>query len=208
MRALAFVIIALITGGCAGYFDQYIVADAAVEDGDAGDAAVASDLAQHTDLAQRPDLTPSHDLARTCGSTLAGVGDGDFTIRFRITTSARVASTILFQRSVCDASTDFWDIQMVPDGAVQAIVGQAAVSYSVATSASTVNDGKPHDVLVWRVARTLSITVDGAQPASSPAAEVLGALPPLGVSAGNPCEGGGLHPLVGAVDEVCVTVGE
>lgn len=159
------------------------------------DSTVLQDLAVTDNIA---DMTP-------CMNTLANVGAGDFTIRFRITTIAVTTSTVLAQRAVCDASKDFWDIDLEANGTFRIELG-GPINYTVLDTTIAVNDGNSRDVLITRRAQILAATVDGVLAGSTAAPWLLGVLPPLAIAKGNPCEGAGLSPLDGVVDAVCVTV--
>lgn len=137
-----------------------------------------------------------------CSETLSGVGLADFAISFRIITTTREASAVLFQRAAC-ASGDYWDIQLAPGGRLKVKLADARGEFSNLTTEAAVNDGQPHAVLARRTALTLGIWIDGAPAGSAPAPQMFGQLPPLGVGVDNPCVG----PLMGTVAEVCLRVG-
>jgi hypothetical protein len=141
--------------------------------------------------------------------TLTGIGAGDFTVRFRLTTTASVLSSIIYQRAECDAVKDFWNVNLSANGRLLVEVGQGNEGYATLNVAGIVNDGIAHNIVVTRIATVLSVTVDDVFSGSTPASYLLGALPALGTASGNPCEAGGAGfpvPLVGTVSGVCVTV--
>lgn len=160
---------------------------------------------------QCPDGQACSPLSRLCVSgcafDLSGVGAGDFAIKFKIATTAKATSTVACQRASCDASADFWDVQLDPSGAIKAYVLRAADAGRYAELATTVrvNDGRAHDVELRRSSGTLESYTDGAPSGSVPAPQELGALPALRIASGNPCEGlGGLHPLQGNMAGICL----
>jgi len=158
------------------------------------------------------DMLPEHpesppDLS-ACVSSLSGVGTGDFSIHFQITTKASVESTVLYQRAGCDANRDFWNVNLSAGGQLIAEVVQGGSgTYTVLTTTTPVNDGKPHAISIDRVAFVLAATTDGGFSGSKAAPGSLGQLPPLGITKGNPCEAAGLKPLSGSVTDVCLTRG-
>lgn len=185
---------------------------------DPPDLALLLDLSPGPDLAPRPDLIPASDLAPPldftappdlaplCVQTLANVGAGDFTIRFVITTAARVLSTVVYQRSIC-AGSDLWDVRLAANGTLEIATDDLGGHFTLFNTVATVNDGRPHAVVITRVAQVLSARIDGAASGAAASAASWQALPPLGIGKGDPCEnGGGSVPLVGAVTNVCLTI--
>lgn len=139
-----------------------------------------------------------------CGDSLAGVGAGDFTIRFRIQT--RVAgsySTVMYQRATCGGpDQQVWFIRLVGE------VIRVAIGETVFDTTVLVNDGQRHDVVVKRRGGVVAVLVDGQFAGAREATQFLGDdLPPLGIGSGDPCEESGpQRPLDGVVEDVCLTV--
>lgn len=143
---------------------------------------------------------------RTCLSTLSNTGTADFSISFKINTRAVVPSTVLFQRTTCDARNDLWDVQVTSGGVLRVALIEAGGQYTDLVTTKSVSDGLTHDVTVRRVSRELQVTTDGVDSLSLPAPQNLRTLSPLGTAKGNPCEVVGLKPLMGTVSEVCLSV--
>ena len=184
-------------------------------DEDGGDLTPALDMVALPDLVAAPDMTYLLDMTKlNCVPSLENVGAGDFTIRFTITTRAQVLSAVAWQRSTCDGSTDFWSVRMRASGALLIEVHQSTEVISAAASRTAiitdreVNDGNPHDIVIQRQGGTLSCYIDGKISGSTPSPQVLGKLPPIMIAQGHPCEmmADGTKPLVGVVDNVCLTV--
>lgn len=151
-----------------------------------------------------PDASTPPDLTPTCVASLSEVGKADFTISFRISTRATVASTILYQRFSCDATRDLWDVQLTPQGTIRVAVIEVGGVYTDLITTASVNNGAAHDVVLSRSGSMLRSTVDGLPAGSAAAPQKLGTLPPLGMLSGGPCEAAGIKPLVGTVTNVCL----
>ena len=137
----------------------------------------------------------------TCGASLSGTGDENFSIRFRIKTAAAAPSAVLSQRSSCDATADFWDIQLQANGRLSVELGGAG-SYASLASHVPVNDGALHGIIVRRAAGVLRILVDGAPSGVALAPMSLGTLPPLRTASDNPCPA--VQALAGLVSDACL----
>jgi hypothetical protein len=157
-------------------------------DSGGGDAAMdsAADLSRPVDAADAGDAASD---ARACpGETrdLSNVGTGDFRISFHIVTTQMGWAALLNQRSSCSLGL-FWDIRQTAAGTILAETdGNTSASYQTAESTTKINDGKPHDILVARVAGSLIIRIDGPASGQGPSSAALGALPALKVG-NDPC---------------------
>lgn len=159
-------------------------------------------------LPDSPDLAPPPNVAPSCGLTIAGVDAGDFTIRFQIRpiTAAVATSNVLFQRAECSARFDFWDVDLLASGQLRVEVGEGGRGYATLVTLASVDDRRLYDVVVHRGAGVLSVAIDGALAGAVASPHSLGALPPLGIARGGPCEGHGKQAFVGYVSDVCLTV--
>lgn len=137
----------------------------------------------------------------TCGASLSGGGDENFSISFRVKTAAAAPSAILSQRTRCDATADFWDIQLQATGRLSVELGGAR-SYMSLASHAAVNDGVSHAVIVRRSAGILRIFIDGVPSGAALAPMPLGTLPALRTASGNPCPA--VLALAGQVSDVCL----
>lgn len=181
----------LCAAGCTAPNEDF-VAEAArptATDG-AADAIPPEDGGAALDLApfvSQPDLGALPDLVPPCGNTLAGVGAGDFTIRFRVITAVRldVPQPLLAQRVACDGSAVFWAVETAANGSVNFITNNARIA-----SNSPVNDGAPHDVMIVRRSGEggLFVYIDGRPDAGpAPVAASYQAMPPLEIGESSAC---------------------
>lgn len=138
-------------------------------------------------------------MCPACGMSLSSVGTGDFAVAFRVTTRTATASALLFQRAAC-TSGDFWDVQISAEGYIKLKINDARMLTGL-TGTATLNDGRPHAVLLRRAALGLSLWVDGVTAGGAYAPQNLGPLPPLGIATGDPCTG----PLDGTITDICLT---
>ena len=138
--------------------------------------------------------------------SLSRVGTGDFTISMTLTTTAKVLSTMAFQRTTCDNKNDFWSVTMKPPG-VLVEFGQAFVKYTaIDANAIAVNDGRTHAIDVVRRSGRVMVSVDSAVVGNDLVPQSLGTLPVVRSAFGNPCEGtGGAMPLTGKVELKCIS---
>lgn len=137
----------------------------------------------------------------TCGASLSGASGENFSIGFRVKTAAAAPSAILSQRTSCDATADFWDIQLQATGRLSVEFG-GAKSYMSLVSQAAVNNGASHAVIVRRSAGILRIFIDGIPSGVALAPMPLGALPALRTASGNPCPA--VLALAGQVSDVCL----
>lgn len=170
-----------------------------------GDMSLAADLSDAALPAVDISLAADLPDAAMCATTLANIGGGDFAIQFVLTTSAKVLSSLLYQRAMCHPD-DFWDIRLTADGRIEAETSNLLGNYTALYSNGSVNNAQPHSISISRRANLLSITIDGGLSGSSPSGAIWGNLPPLGTSSGDPCEKvDGTMPLVGMLEDVCIT---
>ena len=200
------ILIAITCCGCEAIDDFNRFHVAAADDGAPQDAGRFDLAVMALDSAPLADFS-ALDLESPCVPSLANVGQGDFSIRFRITTAASVLSTVLFQRAECDALKDFWEVDLLATGQLQIAVGEGNQGYATLTTTTTVNDGKPHFLVIERRAKQLSVLVDGTTEGGSVVAApaALHDLPPLGIANSNPCSSAGVHTLNGTVSDVCLS---
>jgi hypothetical protein len=137
-----------------------------------------------------------------CGSDLANIGTADFRIALTFTTTQNGIASLANQRAVCSKVGMLWDLRLETAGV--AIETSDAVNVTNLTGSGLVNDGKPHDVLVQRVAKVVTISVDGKPLGSSACDTAFGALPAIKRGT-DVCDGhSGQVPFVGAISNVCV----
>jgi hypothetical protein len=140
----------------------------------------------------------------SCNGDLSNLGTGDFEIKFTLKTSATQLSEILNQRAVC-ANSFFWDIQLL-NGTLQVEVDDNHQHYTSCQGTTQVNDGKPHRVVVRRVAGRLTTYVDCVlDMACACAADLSTALNPLRTTLAG-CQSPP-PDLVGTLSDVCVSSG-
>lgn len=165
-----------------------------------------------------------------CIGDLSTVGLGDFTLAFKITTSATVLSQVIAQREACTYGR-FWSIRMQHTGGVTFEIGDGEGPYVVAETTLAVNDGAEHLVKIYRADNLIRIDIDGERspllyyrtddymrnealiPSEAPH-EVDGEirlgpdLPTLDWMNSLVCTADGTQPLVGTVVPYCITPGE
>jgi hypothetical protein len=152
-----------------------------MDPGGSGGAAAdtAPDLRRSVDAV---DALP--DTVSACvGGTrdLSNVGVGDFHISFHVVTTETGWVALLNQRSTCLIGV-FWDIRQTAAGTILVETdNNSNASYQTVQSTIRINDGKPHDVVVTRVAGTISIHIDGTLSGQGPSSASLGSLPALRV---------------------------
>lgn len=189
------------------------------------DSSALLDMAPLADMTVRPDMTSSPDLVSTpdmtelrdmhnCIPSLANVAGGDFTIRFTTTTRDGAFSAVLFQRKMCNAFQDWWDILINSDGhqgrpaggdgLLTIFLNQAGAGTDPALITTTipVNDGVPHLVVVQRRGGTIRTTTDGKPSGQSAGDQKLGNLPPVDTKR-HPC---GLPSVDGTITDICLTI--
>jgi hypothetical protein len=138
-----------------------------------------------------------------CPDDLSNIGTGDFHISFTVTTTQGVEASILNQRSGCFHGM-FWDLSLLADGVLQMETDDSAsgADYTVLTTAATVNDGNPHQVIVERVSGMLTVSVGSVSTAAAASTANFGALVPLRQGT-DVCTGDA--PFAGSISNVCVT---
>ncbi len=125
--------------------------DAALADASPSDSAIAPAFDWGvTDAGMRTD----------CIGDLSTVGLGDFTLAFKITTSATVLSQVIAQRNACTYGR-FWSIRMQATGGITFEIGDGEGPYVVAETTLGVNDGAEHLVKIYRADGLIRIDIDG-----------------------------------------------
>ncbi|HEV3189718.1 MAG TPA: hypothetical protein VGY54_04430 [Polyangiaceae bacterium] len=173
----------------------------------------SSDIATGDSLAHESGASEGGD-ANGCPQDLSGTATRDFSISFTLQTTQPSSNiALLNQRRECNVG-EFWDIRLynqilyveISDVAQGGIVITGPSPGDSANMAVALNDGKPHDIVVSRVAGEASLTVDGALAGSSSSFQSFGkGLPALKVGR-DVCEGfNGTVPLVqGTIGNICV----
>jgi hypothetical protein len=178
---------------------------------DASDATVTD--ARGNDAEAAADATGD---AATCPNgigSLSNVGTRDFHVSFRIVATQTGWVALVNQRSACLYGF-FWDIrQCAPgkDGCPAADVlfvetdnGDSA-SHQSLFSTGTVNDGKPHDVVLVRAAGMLTIRIDSTPSGAIASVASFGnAMPPVEIGQ-DPCIGDPTVALTGTLSNLCIT---
>ena len=184
---------------------------------DVGDAGMADgdgmpDVSQEVSTSDAPEDTKTEGPTCTCVDDLSNIGLADFYVAFTITTNATVPMAILNQRSTCDATHPFWDVQtgtnLGINGVVFIQVGDGSNIFDDQSTQQTVTDNQPHRVVIARTnsGNTFTLTVDGqGTPQVGAATEPLtGTLPSLQTGT-DVCTT--YEPIAGQLTNVCITVG-
>jgi hypothetical protein len=174
--------------------------DAPALDSAALDAAKDSGSDSASLDASHPDSSPT-DAGKPCNNDLSNIGTGDFTISLRMTTAQSGRQAVVNQRSVCN-SGDFWEVEVTTANELQ--LETDGTSHVLVNPTPTVSDGKPHDVVIKRVAQQVTITIDGtvAPGGTAPCTSAFGALAALRITT-SVCSGEA--PFVGSITNVCIT---
>jgi len=144
-----------------------------------------------------------------CLTDLSNVGTGDFHIAFTLTTTAgSIDMALLNQRTGCDESSTWWDVNYIPSTSTTGgmeVATDDGTHYVVVEQATgaLLDDGKPHRIVVARAGGQLGFTVDGTQ-AGGPLADpyAFGAMPPLKIGTDD-CPG--FEGTIGTITDVCLT---
>jgi hypothetical protein len=142
------------------------------------------------------------EVAPTCSQDLSNIGTGDFSISFKITTTAQVSSGIVAQRQICMHSK-FWDIRVRASGTGISIETDDQVNYTSLVAPMTIDDGAPHEVRICRKSGVIYAFADGTlsvQGASLTSFETL----PSFASKTSVCSAFGTVTLDGTLEDVCV----
>lgn len=142
---------------------------------EAGDTSLASD-ASNADVA---DASSDSEAPSCLSLDLKQTGSGDFNISFHVVTKQTGLVALLNQRSFCSRGV-FWDVRQSVTG-VLIIEVDDGTAYLDLKSTVPINDGRPHDVVIARVAGELTIWTDGVATGHGSSKASLGALPPLRV---------------------------
>ena len=145
----------------------------------------ATELPAGPDSADVPSVADAIDalpvVISCAGGTddLSNLGAGNFIMSFHIVTTQRGWVALVNQRPTCSYGA-FWDIRQSATGTIVVeIDGNDQASYETVESTRAINDGKPHDVVVARLASKLGIRIDGIAAAMGVSWSPLGALPSL-----------------------------
>jgi hypothetical protein len=140
----------------------------------------------------------------SCVGDLSDVGTGDFHISCTIQTTQTLLVALVNQRDFCDFA-DFWDLRMEAGVPIMEVDDGLGTYRELWSTGSAIDDGKPHALLVQRVAGTLSIRIDGVTTASTAAPVSLGHLPPVLVGR-DICMGvDGTVALASTLANLCIT---
>src|SRR5258706_9335725 len=132
--------IAIAIAGCGG-----------TQGASAADASLDADVDANDGSADVSSDSGAHDAPK-CTGDLSNVGNGDFHVSFMLTTNQAGIVALASQRGICMHGR-FWDVHLV-NGAISPETDDG-VRYTSFNSTRTVNDGKPHAIVVARVAGTL-----------------------------------------------------
>lgn len=142
--------------------------------------------------------------APPCADTLAGVGRGNFTIRFSVAVAPHPDRyrPLVNQRTSCGVTPEepFWLVGIAPDGRPTAQTNGVG-GYTNLYAVSAVDDEQLHTVVVARREGVLQIIVDGRVDAEAESFAYLDVLPRLEVGTGNYC---GSWPVTPVYD-LCIT---
>lgn len=143
--------------------------------------------------------------ARSCSGDLSNVHAGDFLISFTMQTDSGQTDNLIAlinQRNLCTV-VPFWDVELANQQIQMEISESTDQSrYSlIKTSGATLNDGKPHDVVITRTNNSVKIVVDGNVIGTHLEDQDLGALPKLSIGH-DVCTG--LVAFRGTITDVCV----
>jgi hypothetical protein len=189
--------------------------DASAEDSAANDAAGFADAdASGADVAvadASPNDAPAVDDgsseagtdAGPCLGDLSGIGTGDFHVSLTITTIKAGPVALVNQRWSCGRGM-FWDLRIAPTGVVELETDDGS-TYVHLVGNRVVNDGSSHHIAASRVAKVVSIVVDGIScVGKGMVASSFDRLSPLQERA-DPCDGTSSSPFAGKMSDVCVT---
>jgi hypothetical protein len=171
--------------------------------GDGGPSGAGGDA--QTDAAGDAGESSAPDAPSSCLTTLSGAGTGDFSIAFTIATTTTLQMAIANQREGCADGSSFWDVIVDSSGGVVVTMNDGTASHLVTLEAgNSVNDGKPHAVLITRKSGRLVYERDGVVGSAYVEDLVdLANLPPLTVGS-DACPG--TVPTIGTLSDLCITV--
>jgi hypothetical protein len=197
-----------------GALDTGSASDGPQEGSDAGDSAAAIDSGSGDsgapDAPDAPDAPGAPDAAAEAGPCimdLSGIGTGDFRIAFSVATTQTGQVALLNQRNVCFFGL-FWDLRIYSGTLdVQTDDGTNFVEFQT-TVPPLVNDGNLHAVVIRRVARVITVTIDGTPAGTSTDVTSFASLPPF-QTGHDPCQSGpnkdGTVAFAGTLENVCMT---
>jgi hypothetical protein len=183
--------------------DDSIGSDGSADDSSASDSG-AGDSTANESGANDSSADSAWDGAM-CSGDLSNIGTADFHVALTMTTTQVGMTALVNQRSACTSVVTFWSLR-VWSGQLRAETGQAGGNRYVLTSTGSVvvNDGRPHDVVLRRVAGVMTIYIDGVASGSTGSAASFGVLAPL-QSGTDACDGrSGTVAFVGVIANLCV----
>ena len=164
------------------------------------DGGEAGQIVGGGDGAHEANATPP-----VCLSTLNGVGTADFSISFTLTTmyAAGQVVALVNQRAGCDQNSVWWQAAINSGGGVLFATCDGAGTCEGVTG-NAVNDGKPHHVVLDRVAGVITCSVDGVIGSTAPDAYSFGA---FGAALRIGTDACGDTPLAGygTLADLCIT---
>jgi hypothetical protein len=200
-------VLAMVLVGCGG--SAFSVGEGDDGGGDVVVRADGDDAGMHVavpDAAMEaaPPEAAEADAGPACLSTLSNVGTNDFRIAFTLTTTAKMSTALVNQRSTCTASTE-WDVFMSPGGGIEFETDDGVSADRVfVIGGGPVNDGQPHKIVAARTNGQIWVqTDDGIRSQLIPDPYAIDALPPL-VEGSDPCTE--TVVLVGTIADLCVYI--
>ncbi len=100
------------------------------------------------DSSSDAETAPEAETGPVCVTDLSGVGTGDFTIAFTLTTTeSGLYLALVNQRTAasCSANAPFWDVTIWPLGGIDVAMGDG-INQAGVEAGNSVNDGAAHRV--------------------------------------------------------------
>lgn len=160
----------------------------------ANDASVADAAASESSAADAATCAPPRD-ASACTGNLSNIGTANFHISLTLTATQSGMVAVVNQRGTCGGGM-YWDLRLnsgrimfeTDDGMLEPDGAYSESPRTTLIPNNLVNDGEPHCILVERVAKVLSISIDGTLAGSTSSVSSFGVLPSL-TTGTDPCEG-------------------
>src|SRR5260370_5675970 len=181
--------------------DAMLAADGYADNDSSDSSSVAVDRADASTTESGP-LQAQRDGSAFVGD-FSNIGTADFHTSLTVTTTQVIDTALVNQGAVCSYGM-FWDIRVVK-GELLIETCDAFSNYTAVTNhGPLVNDGKPHRVIVKRVAQRITAYIDGVASGMGYSKSSFGQLPP--VSSKDPCETTGqFSPFLGSIVDLTVT---
>ena len=214
--ALAVIALPVALAGCPALLSDWTISGSGADDAstdvgaegspsaDAGqDARDAGDGGQLADTTS--DAGPEAEAGPTCVTDLSGVGTGDFSIAFTLTTTGGMGQIIplVNQRAGCDQTSVWWQAVISSGGGI--LFGTCdGTGACEGVTGNAVNDGLPHRIVLDRVSGVIACSSDGVIGSTAPDTYSFGAFgAPLRIGT-DAC---GDTPLAGhgTVTDLCIT---